>query len=146
MFFFPSVYSAKSAKSELAHQRTEIFSVEEVAQHWRKQEEEITTAPSVEVEENSTVLPKSPPDSPSLDTDQDSWVSLEIMDLDSDTEGSSSEQDVNTATQDSSRVERASLGSLGKWTWNINSIILDLSTANFTDTVAIKLMTNVSLE
>lgn len=127
-----------------------MFSVEEGFQHWRKREEEMTTAAPVGIEENGTVLPNSPPDSPPLDSDQESWVSLEIMDLDSDSEESSSEQDededAHATTRDSSSEERASLGSLGKWTWNINSIILDLSTANFTDTVAIKLMRNVSLE
>uniref|UniRef100_A0A8C9U543 Solute carrier family 26 member 6, like 1 n=1 Tax=Scleropages formosus TaxID=113540 RepID=A0A8C9U543_SCLFO len=40
--------------------------------------------------------------------------------------------------------ERLSLGSLGKWTWDIHSIILDLSPANFIDTVAIKTMKTVS--
>uniref|UniRef100_A0A8D3CE78 Solute carrier family 26 member 6, like 1 n=1 Tax=Scophthalmus maximus TaxID=52904 RepID=A0A8D3CE78_SCOMX len=40
-------------------------------------------------------------------------------------------------------LERISLGSLGKWTWDIHSIILDLSTANFIDTVAIKTIKNI---
>ncbi|XP_030585176.1 solute carrier family 26 member 6, like 1 [Archocentrus centrarchus] len=40
-------------------------------------------------------------------------------------------------------LERVSLGSLGKWTWDIHSIILDLSTANFIDIVAIKTMKNI---
>uniref|UniRef100_A0A674NKD0 Solute carrier family 26 member 6, like 1 n=1 Tax=Takifugu rubripes TaxID=31033 RepID=A0A674NKD0_TAKRU len=39
--------------------------------------------------------------------------------------------------------DRVSLGSLGKWTWDIHSIIIDLSTANFIDTVAIKTMKNI---
>uniref|UniRef100_A0AAY4ADB7 STAS domain-containing protein n=1 Tax=Denticeps clupeoides TaxID=299321 RepID=A0AAY4ADB7_9TELE len=38
---------------------------------------------------------------------------------------------------------QVSLGSLGKWTWDIHSIILDLSPTNFIDTVAIKTMKNV---
>lgn len=135
----------KSAKSELAPQRTEVFSVEEGDQHWREKEEEITTVPPVEIKGNSTVLSNTPHDSLSLDTGQDSWVSSEIMDLDVDTEVTS-EQDVDMITPDSRSMKSASVGSLGKWTWNINSIILDLSTANFTDTVAIKLMTNVSSE
>uniref|UniRef100_A0A096MEP0 Solute carrier family 26 member 6, like 1 n=1 Tax=Poecilia formosa TaxID=48698 RepID=A0A096MEP0_POEFO len=33
--------------------------------------------------------------------------------------------------------------SLGKWTWDIHSIILDLSTANFIDTVAIQTLKNI---
>jgi len=53
-------------------------------------------------------------------------------------EGSSSE---DTLSHD---LERVSLGSLGKWTWDIHSIILDLTTANFIDTVAINTLRNVS--
>ncbi|KAK2915104.1 solute carrier family 26 member 6, like 1 isoform X2 [Channa argus] len=64
------------------------------------------------------------------------WMS-ELQDGDTTTLGSSSEE---TLSHD---VERVSLGSLGKWTWDIHSIILDLSTANFIDTVAIKTMKNI---
>uniref|UniRef100_A0AAX7TD96 STAS domain-containing protein n=1 Tax=Astatotilapia calliptera TaxID=8154 RepID=A0AAX7TD96_ASTCA len=64
------------------------------------------------------------------------WMS-ELQDGDTTTLGSSSE---DTLSQD---LERMSLGSLGKWTWDIHSIILDLSTANFIDTVAIKTMKNI---
>uniref|UniRef100_A0A3Q4GCA8 Solute carrier family 26 member 6, like 1 n=1 Tax=Neolamprologus brichardi TaxID=32507 RepID=A0A3Q4GCA8_NEOBR len=64
------------------------------------------------------------------------WMS-ELQDGDTTTLGSSSE---DTLSQD---LERISLGSLGKWTWDIHSIILDLSTANFIDTVAIKTMKNI---
>uniref|UniRef100_A0A8C7YSG2 Solute carrier family 26 member 6, like 1 n=1 Tax=Oryzias sinensis TaxID=183150 RepID=A0A8C7YSG2_9TELE len=63
------------------------------------------------------------------------WLS-ELQDGDTTTLGSSSE---DTLSRD---LERVSLGSLGKWTWDIHSIILDLSTANFTDTVAIKMFKN----
>lgn len=59
-------------------------------------------------------------------------------DGDTTTLGSSSE---DTLSQD---LERVSLGSLGKWTWDIHSIVIDLSTANFIDIVAIKTMKNVS--
>ncbi|CAL8340613.1 unnamed protein product [Lota lota] len=52
-------------------------------------------------------------------------------------DGSSSE---DTLSQD---LERVSLGSLGKWTWDVHSIILDLTTANFIDTVAIKTLRNI---
>uniref|UniRef100_A0AAQ4QRI9 Solute carrier family 26 member 6, like 1 n=1 Tax=Gasterosteus aculeatus aculeatus TaxID=481459 RepID=A0AAQ4QRI9_GASAC len=72
------------------------------------------------------------PDSTSL-----GWMS-ELQDGDTTTLGSSSE---DTLSRD---LERVSLGSLGKWTWDIHSIIIDLSTANFIDTVAIKTMKNVS--
>lgn len=65
------------------------------------------------------------------------WMS-ELQDGDTTTLGSSSE---DTLSHD---LERVSLGSLGKWTWDIHSIIIDLSTTNFTDTVAIKTMKNVS--
>ncbi|XP_040889872.1 solute carrier family 26 member 6, like [Toxotes jaculatrix] len=64
------------------------------------------------------------------------WMS-ELQDGDTTTLGSSSE---DTLSRD---LERVSLGSLGKWTWDIHSIILDLSTANFIDTVAIKTMKNI---
>ncbi|XP_023270017.1 solute carrier family 26 member 6-like isoform X1 [Seriola lalandi dorsalis] len=64
------------------------------------------------------------------------WMS-ELQDGDTTTLGSSSE---DTLSRD---LERVSLGSLGKWTWDIHSIILDLSTANFIDTVAIKAMKNI---
>uniref|UniRef100_A0A8C7YSF0 Solute carrier family 26 member 6, like 1 n=1 Tax=Oryzias sinensis TaxID=183150 RepID=A0A8C7YSF0_9TELE len=64
------------------------------------------------------------------------WLS-ELQDGDTTTLGSSSE---DTLSRD---LERVSLGSLGKWTWDIHSIILDLSTANFTDTVAIKMFKNI---
>ncbi|XP_029946907.1 solute carrier family 26 member 6, like 1 [Salarias fasciatus] len=67
------------------------------------------------------------------------WMS-ELQDEDTTTLGSSSE---DTLSRD---LERVSLGSLGKWTWDIHSIILDLSTANFIDTVAIKTMKNIFLD
>uniref|UniRef100_A0A3Q4FYR2 Solute carrier family 26 member 6, like 1 n=1 Tax=Neolamprologus brichardi TaxID=32507 RepID=A0A3Q4FYR2_NEOBR len=84
--------------------------------------------------ENGTVweyLKGGDPDCTSL-----GWMS-ELQDGDTTTLGSSSE---DTLSQD---LERISLGSLGKWTWDIHSIILDLSTANFIDTVAIKTMKNI---
>lgn len=65
------------------------------------------------------------------------WMS-ELQDGDTTTLGSSSD---DTLSRD---LERISLGSLGKWTWDIHSIIIDLSTANFIDTVAIKTVKNVS--
>ncbi|TKS71370.1 Solute carrier family 26 member 6 [Collichthys lucidus] len=64
------------------------------------------------------------------------WMS-DTQDGDTTTLGSSSE---DTLSHD---LERVSLGSLGKWTWDIHSIIIDLSTANFIDTVAIKTMKNI---
>uniref|UniRef100_A0AAY4AAT5 STAS domain-containing protein n=1 Tax=Denticeps clupeoides TaxID=299321 RepID=A0AAY4AAT5_9TELE len=97
--------------------------------------------------ENSTVFVM--PDSPRSADGQSSWVYLkdpdmatlgsasELHDGDTTTLGSSSE---DTLSHD---LERVSLGSLGKWTWDIHSIILDLSPTNFIDTVAIKTMKNV---
>ncbi|KAM7402173.1 hypothetical protein PAMP_017437 [Pampus punctatissimus] len=130
-----------------------VFSVEEEAAHWRdtcidgnvtdKEEQSWTER------ENGTVFvipttPQTPdghsrweylkgadPDSASL-----GWMS-ELQDGDTTTLGSSSE---DTLSHD---LERVSLGSLGKWTWDIHSIILDLSTANFIDTVAINTMKNI---
>ncbi|KAM8756323.1 solute carrier family 26 member 6, like 1 isoform 1-T1 [Acanthopagrus schlegelii] len=64
------------------------------------------------------------------------WMS-ELQDGDTTTLGSSSD---DTLSRD---LERVSLGSLGKWTWDIHSIIIDLSTANFIDTVAIKTVKNI---
>ncbi|ROL50703.1 Solute carrier family 26 member 6 [Anabarilius grahami] len=79
------------------------------------------------------------------------WVYLKGTDPDTATLGSVSDlHDGDTTTLDSSSedtlsrdLERVSLGSLGKWTWDIHSIILDFSTANFTDTVAIKTLRNI---
>ncbi|XP_053171496.1 solute carrier family 26 member 6, like [Scomber japonicus] len=130
-----------------------VFSVEEEAGDWRdtcmdrnvtdKEEQGWTER------ENGTVfvIPTTPrtPDGHSRweylkggDPDSTSigWMS-ELQDGDSATLGSSSE---DTLSHD---LERISLGSLGKWTWDIHSIILDLSTANFIDTVAIKTMKNI---
>ncbi|XP_024916142.1 solute carrier family 26 member 6, like 1 [Cynoglossus semilaevis] len=71
------------------------------------------------------------PDSTSL-----SWLS-DLQEGDTTTLASSSE---DTLSRD---LERVSLGSLGKWTWDIHSIILDMSTANFIDTVATKTIKNI---
>ncbi|XP_048055359.1 solute carrier family 26 member 6, like [Megalobrama amblycephala] len=79
------------------------------------------------------------------------WVYLKGTDPDTATLGSVSDlHDGDITTLDSSSedtlsrdLERISLGSLGKWTWDIHSIILDFSTANFTDTVAIKTLRNI---
>uniref|UniRef100_A0AAY5KR41 STAS domain-containing protein n=1 Tax=Esox lucius TaxID=8010 RepID=A0AAY5KR41_ESOLU len=100
--------------------------------------------------ENGTVFVM--PMTPRASGDQCSWEYLkgggdpdsatlgtvsELQDGDTTTLGSSSE---DTLSRD---LDKVSLGSLGKWTWDIHSIILDLSTANFIDTVAIKTMKNI---
>lgn len=100
--------------------------------------------------ENGTVfvIPTTPPDvqcrweylkGAQPDCTSLGWMS-ELQDGDTTTLGSSSE---DTLSRD---LERVSLGSLGKWTWDIHSIIIDLSTANFIDTVAIKTIKNVSVK
>lgn len=100
--------------------------------------------------ENSTVfvIPETARTSDGCHT----WMYLKGTDPDTATLGSVSDlHDGDTTTLDSSSedtlsrdLERVSLGSLGKWTWDIHSIILDFSTANFIDTVAIKTLRNVS--
>ncbi|XP_072308467.1 solute carrier family 26 member 6, like 1 isoform X2 [Eucyclogobius newberryi] len=129
-----------------------VFSVEEEVGQWRDIDlDNIRTGEQKITErENGTVFvipttPRTPdghcrweylkggadPENTSL-----GWLS-ELPDGDTTTLGSSSE---DTLSQD---LERVSLGSLGKWTWDIHSIILDLSTANFIDTVAIKTIQNI---
>lgn len=100
--------------------------------------------------ENSTVFVM--PETPQTSDGHHTWVYLKGTDPDTTTLGSLSDlHDGDTTTLDSSSedtlsrdLERVSLGSLGKWTWDIHSIILDFSTANFIDTVAIKTLRNVS--
>lgn len=131
-----------------------VFSVEEEAEHWRdtcmdenlaERDQQIWTE-----RENRTVFVI--PTTPQTSDGQSRWEYLKGGDPDSTSLGWMSEQqDGDTTTLGSSSedtlshdLERMSLGSLGKWTWDIHSIILDLSTANFIDTVAIKTMKNVS--
>ncbi|KAG1942691.1 solute carrier family 26 member 6, like [Pimephales promelas] len=99
--------------------------------------------------ENSTVfvIPETARTSDGCHT----WMYLKGTDPETATLGSVSDlHDGDTTTLDSSSedtlsrdLERVSLGSLGKWTWDIHSIILDFSTANFVDTVAIKTLRNI---
>uniref|UniRef100_A0A8C5FKA8 Solute carrier family 26 member 6, like 1 n=1 Tax=Gadus morhua TaxID=8049 RepID=A0A8C5FKA8_GADMO len=70
----------------------------------------------------------------------------EVLLITTDRLGSVSElQDEGSSSEDtlSRDLERVSLGSLGKWTWDVHSIVLDLSTANFIDTVAIKTLRSI---
>ncbi|KAK6485296.1 solute carrier family 26 member 6-like [Huso huso] len=78
--------------------------------------------------------------------------SVSELDPETRTLGSVSELDPETGTLGSTLdgddtlsrdLERVSVGSLGKWSWDIHSIILDLSTVNFTDTMAIKTLRNI---
>ncbi|MBN3317376.1 S26A6 protein, partial [Atractosteus spatula] len=117
-----------------------VFTVEKDAELWREKEG------SLQSRENGTVfvVPKSA-------KAQATWEYLKTGDPDTTTLGSASELDGDTTTLSSddtlSRdLERLSIGSLGKWTWDIHSIILDLSTANFIDTVGIKTLRNIFLD
>lgn len=136
----------KAAESNIV-----LFSVEEEVVHWREddrqdgltreeQEQDFT------MRENGTVFVI-----PELQREHGSWEYLKGGDPELGMLGSVSELDGDTTTLASScddtlsrDLEQISLGSLGKWTWDIHSIILDLSTANFIDMVAIKTMKNVS--
>uniref|UniRef100_A0A8C5BE70 Solute carrier family 26 member 6, like 1 n=1 Tax=Gadus morhua TaxID=8049 RepID=A0A8C5BE70_GADMO len=87
------------------------------------------------------------PDSARHADEQGRWEYLKGGAPDCASLGSVSElQDEGSSSEDtlSRDLERVSLGSLGKWTWDVHSIVLDLSTANFIDTVAIKTLRSVS--
>lgn len=133
-----------------------VFSVEEEVSHggqWdgtcRNKDIEDKEEQSWTERENGTVFVI--PTTPRTPEDQSRWEYLKGGDQDCTSLGWMSEQDGDTTTLGSSTddtlshdLERVSLGSLGKWTWDIHSIIIDLSTANFIDTVAIKTVKNVS--
>ncbi|XP_030634298.1 solute carrier family 26 member 6, like 1, partial [Chanos chanos] len=136
-----------------ASQRGAVFSVEEEAGQWRRSSQERAghgEEPAWRERENNTVfvMPETPR---APDGQQCTWVYLKGTDPDSATLGSASEElDGDTTTLGSSSndtpshdLEGVSLGSLGKWTWDIHSIVLDLSPANFVDTVAIKTLRNI---
>uniref|UniRef100_A0A672YE30 Solute carrier family 26 member 6-like n=1 Tax=Sphaeramia orbicularis TaxID=375764 RepID=A0A672YE30_9TELE len=148
MIIYKRRQEAKQRLKQLAD--APVFSVEEEAGHWRNTcvvEEEEDQGITERMNGTVFVIPATPrtpdgqcrweylkggdPDNASL-----GWMS-EFQDGDTTTLGSSSD---DTLSRD---LERVSLGSLGKWTWDIHSIILDLSTANFIDTVAIKTMRNI---
>lgn len=145
MFFF----FLKKEALRAASQRTKvcIFSVEEKAGDCKDMSGDIIPKEEWGDRENGTVfvMPETP---------RNSWVYLKGTDPDTTTLGSMSDlQDGDITTLESSSedtlsrdLERVSLGSLGKWTWNIHSIILDLSPANFIDTVAIKTLRSVSVK
>ncbi|KAJ8367017.1 hypothetical protein AAFF_G00333910 [Aldrovandia affinis] len=125
-----------------------VFSVEKEAGHWKEKDPQgspVGGEPDWGGRENGTVFVI-----PARPNAQGTWEYLKRGDPDSATLGSISELDGDTTTLGSScddtlsrDLERMSLGSLGKWTWDIHSIILDLSTANFIDTVAIKTISNI---
>ncbi|XP_066553674.1 solute carrier family 26 member 6 [Amia ocellicauda] len=122
--------------------RGSVFSVEKEAQLWREQERHMVLHQG-----NGTVFVR-----PQAGNRQVSWEYLKMGDPDTATLGSVSELEGDTSTVDSScdtqdtlsrDLERLSLGSLGKWSWDIHSIILDLSTCNFLDTVAINTLKSI---
>ncbi|KAJ8258319.1 hypothetical protein COCON_G00173310 [Conger conger] len=125
-----------------------VFSVEEEAEHWKEKELQESPGegePEWRGRENGTVFVM-----PARPNASGTWEYLKCGDPDSATLGSTSGLEGDTTTLASScddtlsrDLERVSLGSLGKWTWDIHSIILDLSTANFIDTVAIKTIQNI---
>ncbi|XP_066520918.1 solute carrier family 26 member 6, like 1 [Hoplias malabaricus] len=141
---------AKRQKQALraASQRAKgsVFSVEEKMGQLKEMSGDIVQEENLswKVRENSTVfvMPETP---------RNSWVYLKGTDPETTTLGSMSDlQDGDITTLESSSedtfsrdLERVSLGSLGKWTWDIHSIILDLSPANFIDIVAIKTLRNI---
>lgn len=147
MFFSFTLFLQKQAL-RAASQRSKVcvYSVEEEAGHCKEMCGDITPEEEWRDRENGTVFVM--PDTP-----HNSWVYLKGTDPDTTTLGSMSDlQDGDITTLESSSedtlsrdLERVSLGSLGKWTWDIHSIILDLSPANFIDTVAIKTLRNVSV-
>ncbi|KAL4630676.1 solute carrier family 26 member 6-like [Arapaima gigas] len=132
----------QKAAMKAAQNSDAVFSVEEVASQWKE-----TDVPGEEQDwterENRTVFVI-----PKVQNDHSSWEYLKDSEPDMGTLGSISELDTTTLGSScdetlSRDLERMSLGSLGKWTWDIHSIILDLSPANFIDTVAIKTMKNI---
>ncbi|KAM6980729.1 solute carrier family 26 member 6, like 1 [Aplochiton taeniatus] len=149
----------RRAKRELRRQKAAekmagetVFSVENDAELWTDtcmdEEGAQRDQNGLADRENGTVFVIPTPRTPD---GQCRWEYLKGGDPDCGTLGSVSElQDGDTTTMGSSSedtlsrdLERMSLGSLGKWTWDIHSIILDLSTTNFIDTVAIKTLTNI---
>uniref|UniRef100_A0A8C5I2R0 Solute carrier family 26 member 6-like n=1 Tax=Gouania willdenowi TaxID=441366 RepID=A0A8C5I2R0_GOUWI len=93
-----------------------------------------TSSQSLEAQPRWEYLKGGDPDCASL-----GWLS-ELQDGDTTTLGSSCDDSL------SRDLERVSIGSLGKWTWEIHSIILDLSTANFIDIVAMKTLKNLFMD
>uniref|UniRef100_A0A8C2BC70 Solute carrier family 26 member 6, like n=1 Tax=Cyprinus carpio TaxID=7962 RepID=A0A8C2BC70_CYPCA len=129
-----SVFSVEEEAGQLKETNGDIH--REVELGWRERE-------------NSTVFVI--PETVRTSDVHHTWMYLKGTDPETTTLGSVSDlHDGDTTTLDSSSedtlsrdLERVSLGSLGKWTWDIHSIILDFSTANFIDIVAIKTLRNI---
>ncbi|KAM9800745.1 solute carrier family 26 member 6, like 1 [Syngnathus typhle] len=135
----------RQGKGEKLPDQSAVFSVEEEAKTWRESlVRKATEAENWTERRNSSVFIK-----PTTTDGQCRWeylkggdsdnTSLECEQMDSD----ATNRDSGCKDAMSRDLERISLGSLGKWTWDIHSIILDLSTANFIDTVAVKTMRNI---
>uniref|UniRef100_A0A3Q2YXL7 Solute carrier family 26 member 6, like 1 n=1 Tax=Hippocampus comes TaxID=109280 RepID=A0A3Q2YXL7_HIPCM len=143
-------WAQRQAKKEELADQTAVFCVEKGAKTWRdtsmmKKGTDKDEENSAEGKNSTAFVKPNTRDGQlrweylkggNLDGTDFAWTS-EQMDGDATTRGSSSK---DTQSRD---LERISLGSLGKWTWDIHSIILDLSTANFIDTVAAKTMKNI---
>uniref|UniRef100_A0A8C2BCQ1 Solute carrier family 26 member 6, like n=1 Tax=Cyprinus carpio TaxID=7962 RepID=A0A8C2BCQ1_CYPCA len=146
-----NLVTIKAFKEASQRSKRAVFSVEEEAGQLKETNGDIHR----EVElgwrerENSTVFVI--PETVRTSDVHHTWMYLKGTDPETTTLGSVSDlHDGDTTTLDSSSedtlsrdLERVSLGSLGKWTWDIHSIILDFSTANFIDIVAIKTLRNV---
>ena len=118
---------------------------EEAVSRWNDPSSNEGAAPGENGGGNGTVFVI--PDSARHADEQGRWEYLKGGAPDCASLGSVSElQDEGSSSEDtlSRDLERVSLGSLGKWTWDVHSIVLDLSTANFIDTVAIKTLRSVS--
>ncbi|XP_051932445.1 solute carrier family 26 member 6, like [Hippocampus zosterae] len=139
-------WAQRQAKTEELSDQTAVFCVEKRAKTWRDTSmKKKGTENSADGKINIAFV------KPNATDGQLRWEYLKGGDLDGTSFGWTSEQmDGDATTRGSSSkdpqirdLERISLGSLGKWTWDIHSIILDLSTANFIDTVAAKTMKNI---
>ncbi|CAL8257182.1 unnamed protein product [Arctogadus glacialis] len=117
---------------------------EEAVSRWNDPSSNEGAAPGENGGGNGTVFVI--PDSARHADEQGRWEYLKGGAPDCASLGSVSElQDEGSSSEDtlSRDLERVSLGSLGKWTWDVHSIVLDLSTANFIDTVAIKTLRSI---
>ncbi|XP_040926922.1 LOW QUALITY PROTEIN: solute carrier family 26 member 6, like [Betta splendens] len=141
----------RERRAQRAAQQLPAFSVEQEAGGWRDtcvdEKDEDGEEQRWTERGNGTVFVV--PAAPQTPHGHCRWEYLKGGDPDGTSLGGMS-QDGDATTVDSSSedtlsrdLERVSLGSLGKWTWDIHSIILDLSTANFIDTVAIKTLKNI---
>ncbi|CAL8253927.1 unnamed protein product, partial [Gadus morhua 'NCC'] len=135
---------AQSAMQAAAPETVLSVEEEEAVSRWNDPSSNEGAAPGENGGGNGTVFVI--PDSARHADEQGRWEYLKGGAPDCASLGSVSElQDEGSSSEDtlSRDLERVSLGSLGKWTWDVHSIVLDLSTANFIDTVAIKTLRSI---